>query len=201
MASKSEKQAASKNQLKQQMRNAKKYYKKTTSLLKEYDNVTVCDSPTRCLFIGNGGMLCGVDREHLLSMFGAHGAIADLVMLPRKSFAFLQYQNQESAEKSIAHLNGYAPANSQTTAPFYIQFINRDSLEFAKDDGVSGDYCYPVEEGEAHQMVDGVSLLQEFITEEYENKLYKFFCERCSTQGTLLLIKVHPLFNLIISFP
>jgi len=182
MASKTEKQTNSKNQLKQQLRNAKKYYKKTTNLLKEYEDVNISDTPSRCLFIGNGGMLCGVDREHLLNLFSAHGSISDLVMLPRKSFAFLKYQNKESAEKSITHLNGYALVNSQTTSPFYIQFINEDSLCFAKDD--ENGYCYPIEgDTDIEGLVGGLELLHGFITKEYESKLYEFFCEQCSSQG------------------
>lgn len=169
----------SKTKKKQQDRNAKKYYKKALSALKEFKNINIITSPSKCLFIGNGGMLCGQSRESLLILFSQYGNVEDLVMIPKKSFSFVQYNNTESAQKASLGLHGHntTPDNSESVAPFYIQMLDIADLGFAKD--IRQNKKYP-KENEEIIPINGLYLEQEIIDTEYEETLFNFFQNQCS---------------------
>ena len=172
----------SKTQKKQQQRNAKKYYKKALNSLKEFDNVNIIPDPSRCLFIGNGGMLCGQTRENILTLCTKYGVVGDLVMIPKKSFSFVQYQNVTSAEKAVIGLDGYNPLpkindTQPIMSPFYIQRLDISSLEFLRD--LKQDNQYPIED-ENRVLVNGLSLVQDMIDPEYEKELFEFFHKESS---------------------
>lgn len=173
----------SKTQKKLQQRNAKKYYKKALNSLKEFENVNIISDPSKCLFIGNGGMLCGQTRENILTLCAIYGVVEDLVMIPKKSFSFVQYQNIASAEKAVIGLDGYNPLpkvnNVQpVVAPFHIQRIGVSSLDFLRDLEQNVNQ-YPMED-EDRVLVDGLSLVKDFVDAEYEKELFEFFHKECS---------------------
>ena len=177
----------SKNQQKQRAKNAAKHAKKAMKMLREYDDVTVTDSPSRCLFIGNGGMLCGVNRESLLTLLESNGAVVDLVLLPKKSFALAIYDSLESAQKAIESLDGYVVANDnplQSVAPLYVKYLDINSLDFAKEE-INGIDIYPREGEQSGRLVDGLECVEEFISEDYEKRLYEFFYAKCQEQQGL----------------
>ena len=158
---------------------AKKQYKKTLNLLKEYnDDITLSEHPTAHLFIGNGGMLCGVSREQILGLFAVHGLISELIMLPRKSFSFLSYQTVCTARNAVTILNGYAFSNDTNvpSSPLYLSYLKTQ----VQNKDVDTIYEYPVE-GDTN-LVEGLLLETDFITEKYENELCDFF-KICDKQG------------------
>ena len=172
----------SKTQKKLQQRNAKKYYKKALNSLKEFKNVNIVTSYSKCLFIGNGGMLCGQNRENMLTLCSQYGEIEDLVMIPKKSFSFVQYQSVESAEKAAVGLDGHNPVlpkvhDSQPIAPFHIQMLDVQDLDFARD--IKQNNKYP-DENEEKLLINGLSIEQNFIDSDYENELFDFFYKECT---------------------
>ena len=179
-----ENEKPSKSQLKQKQRNAKKYHKKATNLLKEFDGVQITTSPSVCLFIGNGGMLCGQTREYLLELLAPYGAVADLAMLPKRSFALVQLQSTESAENAVNSLEGHIPetcddGKQPTNVPFYFQYLDAPNLHFLRNSAENE--SYPDEEG-CERLIEGLEIHREFISEEYEKELYDFFHRKCCDQ-------------------
>ena len=87
----------------------KKLRRKILNLLKEFNtDIEISNEPTKYLFIGNSGMLCGYTREKILTLFKPFGNITELIMIPKKSFSFLSYTNIESSSVAIKNLNNYS---------------------------------------------------------------------------------------------
>lgn len=198
---------------KSQKKHAKKYHKKVLNFLKEYNDngnrsngvsISEDDEPTPHLFIGNGGMLCGVSREDILMLFKKYGHITDLLLLPKKSYSLISFDNADSARQAFDSMEGYVFVKNRKTdtaaattvepvAPFYLKYLGTQSLEFAYEDVNSCEYpteCEP-------NLVDGLILREEFIDKSYEQRLYDFFHERCNQQqGMKYSISADQCFNL-----
>ncbi|XP_066910679.1 alkylated DNA repair protein alkB homolog 8-like isoform X2 [Clytia hemisphaerica] len=178
------KEKSSKSQLKQKQRNAKKYHKKATNLLKEFEGLNITSTPSVCLFIGNGGMLCGQTRENLLELFTSYGVVADLVMLPKKSFALVQMQSIVCAEKAVNALEGHILNNCDnvkqpTSVPLYFQYLDTPDLHFLRKSAENESYP---DEDVGEGLIEGLEIYREFIDEEYEKDLFDFFHRQCCDQ-------------------
>lgn len=168
---------------KSQKKNFNKYHKKALNLLKEYEShVTINNEVTCHLFIGNGGMLCGISRENVLSLFNKYGKITNLVLLPKKSYSLLSYKNTESAKHAFDEMDSFviAEESGAPVAPFYVRYLKTKSLDFAYDD-----ICYREEYPKEYEanLVSGLILRTDFIEQNYEESLYNFFHERCKEQN------------------
>ena len=174
----------SNKQTKSQKKLSKKYYKKALNLLKEYnEQITITEKPSKHLFIGNGGMLCGVCREDLLKLLTLHGSVTELVMLPNKSYSVVSFENTNSAEQAFQTLDGYVikeTTKDEPEVPFYIKYLKAESLDPLKGDITSR--FYPVEGGGDGELVNGLILKEEFIDAKYEKELYNFFSTKCKQQ-------------------
>lgn len=183
-----------KKKTKSQKKQSKKYDKKVLNFLKEYNkdgvsDITISEEPTPYLFIGNGGVLCGVNREELLELFNEYGHVTDLVLLPKKSFSFISYADLHSAQKACQAMDGFVfmkishsenPDRDTTEpiAPFYVKYLKTVSLEFAYKQIDFHDYP----SDNKSNLVDGLILREEFIEESYEDRLFDFFHDQCNRQ-------------------
>lgn len=211
-----EKKTKNKKTSKSQKKHSKKYHKKVLNFLKEFgggeegnDNVAISDEATRHIFVGNGGMLCGLSREDILMLFKTYGHLTELVLLPRKSFCLISYSDVCSAEQAYDQMDGYVfvkhenfensscqedtkpvtssaiVATTEPVAPFYLKYLRTRSLEFAyKSITCCSEYpteCEP-------NLVDGLILREDFIDESYEAKLYNYFHDKCNYQQGIVAI-------------
>lgn len=150
---------------------AKKHHKKSLNLLKEYGSgIQLSDDSTPDLFIGNGGLLCGMSRKDILSLFSKFGPISKLIMLPKKSFCFLSFKTVQSSREAFTALDGHVMySTTGISSPLYLKFLKNSVDHIAFD----GDVQYPVV-GNPKAIKDLI-LKEEFITEEYEKELINYF--------------------------
>ena len=85
----------------------RKQARKLHSLVRHDANLAkVSDSPTPHLMVGNGGLMCGVQRTHVLRLFQAFGHVERIVMLPRRSYAFVSFRSSEEARNAMCRVHG-----------------------------------------------------------------------------------------------
>ena len=159
----------------------KKLRRKISNLLKEFNaEIEISTNPTNHLFVGNSGMLCGYTRERLLTMFKPYGQVIELIMIPKKSFSFLSYSHIDSAKQAISMMNNYSPnkVTGQPVVPLVMQYVTKfpDVMKSIKYSS------YPVS-GKPEQ-IDGLLVLNNFITEEEENDLIQYF-KSSETEGII----------------
>jgi alkylated DNA repair protein alkB homolog 8 len=76
------------------------------------------------LVVANGGLGNGVDREQLWYLFEKYGKIVDIVMKPRKPYAFVSFQTVEEAERAMKELNGHRLEDSNVDGPLlYLLYV------------------------------------------------------------------------------
>ncbi|XP_057291456.1 alkylated DNA repair protein alkB homolog 8-like [Hydractinia symbiolongicarpus] len=150
---------------------AKKHHKKSLNLLKEYGSgIQLSDDSTPDLFIGNGGLLCGMSRKDILSLFSKFGPISKLIMLPKKSFCFLSFKTVQSSREAFTALDGHVMhSTTGISSPLYLKFLKNPVDHIVFD----GDVQYPVVGNP--KAIQDLILQEEFITEEYEKELINYF--------------------------
>lgn len=73
------------------------------------------------IFIGNGGLGCGIQRELLMNIFGFYGPLENILMLPDRPYSFVVYKYIEDATKAMASINGEKLKSGYI---FYLAYIN-----------------------------------------------------------------------------
>ena len=158
----------------------KKHTKKICNLLKDCKGLTVSDTPTNSLFIGNGGLINGISRSQILSTFSSFGTIKNLQMIPGKSFALLTFDRPEPAIKAISEMNGIslpdcnkesntASANVSGVTMYlcYLSLLTDNDMNISLTE-------YPSLTASSID-IPGLILCKEFLNEEYETALIKLF--------------------------
>ena len=85
----------------------RKQTRKLVSLKNKEEGLEISENPTKRLVIGNGGLICGMERDTLLRLFGKYGHIQSLYMIPGKEFALLSYSAVAEAVDAYNNINGY----------------------------------------------------------------------------------------------
>lgn len=124
------------------------------------DLASVSESPTRHLMVGNGGLMCGVDRSQIVSLFQKFGSIERLLMFPGRSFSFISFENVGESVKAMETVHGRV-LNCPTEFPksdvtFYLSFLTS-----VPDDVTIENQVKPA----------GLVLVDDFVTEAEEEEL------------------------------
>lgn len=72
------------------------------------------------MFVGNCGLANNVSYEFLEEKFGSFGRIVDIVMQKKKSYAFVIYEDKNSASLAMNTLQTKVITCNQTPICFYI---------------------------------------------------------------------------------
>lgn len=124
------------------------------------DLASVSESPTRHLMVGNGGLMCGVDRSQIVSLFQKFGNIERLLMFPGRSFSFISFQTVSESVRAMETVHGRV-LNCPSEFPrpdvtFYLSFLAN-----VPDDVTIENQVKPA----------GLVLVEDFVTEAEEEEL------------------------------
>lgn len=124
------------------------------------DLASVSESPTRHLMVGNGGLMCGVDRRQIVSLFQKFGNIERLLMFPGRSFSFISFENVSESVKAMETVHGRVlDCPSEFPRPdvtFYLSFLTS-----VPDDVTTENQVKPA----------GLVLVEDSVTEAEEEEL------------------------------
>lgn len=122
------------------------------------DGIKVSTDPTNIIVICNAGLVNGLSEEKVLSSFEKYGEIADLFMLPGKSYCFVFFKSIEDASSCFNSCNGCLQI-AQDDKPVFLGFVS--SLPLIKDE-IKWEYLPP-----------GLIILEDFTTTEEEDLLIR----------------------------
>ena len=143
----------------------KKALRKQTKLVNSLrrnnaDLATVSETPTRHLMIGNGGLMCGVERSQIMSLFQKFGNIERILMFPGRSFSFISFEDVNESVKAMDKVHGRVldcPSEfPRSDVRFYLSF-----LASVPDDVTVENLDKPA----------GLILVEEFVSEAEEEEL------------------------------
>lgn len=80
------------------------------------------------LCVSNAGLDNHVTHDEVYGLFSCHGSICDVIMLPRKPYAFVCYLNEEDAKSAYTALNGHKLAPTEDRKEeitLYISYISK----------------------------------------------------------------------------
>ena len=83
--------------------------------------------------MNNAGLDVGVSYSEVTNAFYPFGKVDEIIMLPKKPYAFVCYKDLDSAEKAAKQLNGTVlpgTPNRTQTATLYIFFVSKGEYEF-----------------------------------------------------------------------
>ncbi|XP_056012477.1 alkylated DNA repair protein alkB homolog 8-like isoform X2 [Ostrea edulis] len=105
----------------------KKITKSQRTLLK-HDGIETSDKATKILCVNNAGLDVGVSYDEVADIFSPLGEVEEIIMLPKKPYAFVCYEDIDAAERAAEKLNGLdlpqTPSRTQT-ATLYIFFVSK----------------------------------------------------------------------------
>lgn len=126
------------------------------------DLASISEIPTRHLMIGNGGLMCGIQRSQLVSLFQKFGNIERILMFPGRSFSFLSFEYVNESMKAMKALHGRVlDCPSEFPRPevtFYLSF-----LASVPDDVSIENQAKP----------SGLVLVEDFVNDAEEGELIK----------------------------
>ncbi|XP_061165252.1 alkylated DNA repair protein alkB homolog 8-like [Saccostrea echinata] len=134
----------------------KKVAKSEKTLLK-HDGIGTSEQPTKILCVNNAGLDVGVSYDEVAAVFGPLGPIEEIIMLPKKPYAFVCYGDVDSAERAMTQLSGTVLPETHSrkqTATLYIFFVSK------APPGLSPTSETP----------PGLIILENFISEEEEKQ-------------------------------
>ena len=124
------------------------------------DLATVSESPTRHLMVGNGGLMCGVDRRQIVSLFQKFGNIERLLMFPGRSFSFITFEHVSESVKAMEKVHGrvldFPSEFPRPDVTLYLSFLTNVPDEVTVENQVKP---------------DGLVLVNDFVTEAEEEEL------------------------------
>ncbi|GFS55196.1 alkylated DNA repair protein alkB homolog 8 [Trichonephila clavipes] len=148
--------------------------KRCEDILFKHQNIQTSKEATNSLFIGNGGLGCGLDRESLMDVFKSYGSLENIVVLPGEPYAFVTFIAVEDAIKAMNCVNGQK-INDRI---FYMSYIRKEDVPQLS----LRENCLP----------PGLVLIDDFINEEEEKELLKSitFEDVCDEKAVLKHRKV-----------
>jgi alkylated DNA repair protein alkB family protein 8 len=123
---------------------------------KDYAVEQVEPGTSRCLFICNAGLMTGASRESLLEVLSPFGSIERIILLPGKSFSFVVYSNKLEAQEAIHKVNSSDGEND-------VILVCINQVPLGKEE--TWPDVYP----------PGCTLYNQFISQDYHQKLLDFF--------------------------
>ncbi|EDO33338.1 predicted protein [Nematostella vectensis] len=135
----------------------RKQARKVHSLSKHNSELAdVSIEPTPHILVGNGGLMCGVDRESITRVFSLYGTLERVVMLPQRSYSFVSYKSHNNALNAMRNLNGKALDEFGLRSVFYLSYLVK-----VPSDVILSKIEHP----------PGLQIYEEFINEEEEKTL------------------------------
>lgn len=179
MAARGEKIFVERKFTKAERKQFKKQARKIFSFRNKENGLQIAEGPTNHLVIGNGGLICGMDRSTLLRLFGRYGNVKSLYMIPGKEFALLSFQTKLEAVAAHKSLHG-RPLSYPDEAPkdgitFYLAYLV-ESLD-DRTDLVQWN-VRPVTANQKDLHPPGLILVEDFISKEKETELIEYFSIR-----------------------
>ena len=137
--------------------------------------VDFSESDTPYLFVANGGLDNGVDRETLVSLLAKFGTMEGVVMQKHKSYALVEFTTSEAAGHARLELNGlvmHMPTMS-SKSPLYL--IHMTSMPRHFECGAGSEASF------SSAIPTGLKIVEDFISEEEERRLVDYFgCGDCA---------------------
>ena len=75
----------------------------------------------------NAGLVSGIDRERIVALFEEFASIQRVIMVPRKSYCFVQCLNIEHAQRAFFAIHGKLTL-PEVNGPVYLLFIETSTL-------------------------------------------------------------------------
>ncbi|KAK4887269.1 hypothetical protein RN001_003540 [Aquatica leii] len=145
--------------------------KRSQHIVEKQTGIRCTDSVTQILAICNSGLVNGLSEDLVFESFIKYGPLEKIKMVPGKSCAFVSYKSLESA--ALAYNNIHGKLNiAQDNKPLHLSFVE----------------SFPEDLINKYDMPPGLLLLENFISEEEENRLLQlasFDADIESTTGTL----------------
>ena len=140
---------------------AKKQAKKLNILQRHNAELAnISSEPTPHLLVGNGGLMCGIERNHLADLFGRFGTVKEIVMLPKRSYSFLTFEKTMEARAAFNILHGRAlecPSEfPRSGVKFYLSYLQNVPSE---------------SRGSQKLLPPGLTVIENFLSEQEEKEL------------------------------
>jgi len=74
-------------------------------------------------------LVSGLQREQVLELFMPFGAVVNVVMLPGKSYCFVEFDDISSSEKAYNALHGKSNRLS-SSGPMYLAYADEGNTQF-----------------------------------------------------------------------
>ena len=75
--------------------------------------------------MGNGGLENNISYDFLKELFGKYGKIVEIIMQKKRSYAFIIYEDKESANSSVRQLQATEITKNQTPIFFYLISVDK----------------------------------------------------------------------------
>eukprot|EP00794_Sanderia_malayensis_P018979 gene18979-20886_t len=161
----------------------RKQAKKLFALRNQHSELEISEKPTRHILISNGGLICGMERCHLLKCFGNFGQIEHLTMIPGRSYSLVSFKSLEDAAKAFREIHGqsleFSSDESQKRVTLYLAYL-LDSAPIFKSETCDVNPVLP-SQSELHP--PGLILITEFVSEVEEKCLIEHFKMKDDSKG------------------
>ena len=104
-----------------------KAYRKTKRVIEKVKNeldIEFEDIATCCLIICNAGLTTGTTYEELTEFFEKYGPLKNLLLLPDKSFSFIEFCKTPSANEAYDSVHATLSLPSQNNV-LYLAYVNK----------------------------------------------------------------------------
>jgi len=155
------------------VKSSKKAGKKTVralAILKKDTGIDESKAPTRTIFVCNAGLVTGCSSSDLLNIFAKFGPIKYIFMVPKKSYSFLIFINEESSKAAMEAIHGKVGFNDK--GPLYLAFVDKPP-EF-------------VDPWKDYYLPNGLKIIPNFVTLENEIEILKSFDWEDKNQESIL---------------
>jgi len=152
---------------------SKKAGKKTTRalmILKKDTGIEESKVATKVIFVCNAGLVTGCTSSDLLNIFSKFGSVTGIHMVPKKSYSFLIFVNEESSKTAMESIHGKVGFNDK--GPLYLAFVDK-APEF-------------VDPWKNHCLPNGVQIIPNFTTQENEAAILQSFAWEEKNQESIL---------------
>lgn len=152
---------------------SKKAGKKTIralAILKKDTGIEESKVTTRTIFVCNAGLVTGCSSSDLLNIFSKFGPIKYIFMVPKKSYSFLIFTQEESSKAAMDAIHGKVGFNDK--GPLYLAFVDKPP----KFTDPWKDHCLP----------NGLKIIPNFVTTENESEILQSFDWEDKNQESIL---------------
>ena len=156
----------------------RKQTRKLFSFKKDSTSIEISEKPTRHVIVGNGGLICGVERTNLLSWFSRHGAVETVSMIPGKSFSVVSFRKLEDSIQAYSEIHGHPidcpDEGSNKCVTLYLAYLLENSV-LLREQTASAYTKMPVLASQTELHPPGLVVLEGFISKEKEAELIEYF--------------------------